>query len=90
MSALNAFNWKAYTDEEHAKQGDPFADIKRNAIISATVTEGIHKLRKKKPSHGTIFGITEKNISTRAPDMMRTKNAKGKNTTRRKHEAHAN
>jgi len=70
MSAVNAFNWKAYTDEEHAKRGDPFADIKRNAVISASVTEGIHKLRKTKPSHGTVFGITNKNISTTPPSMM--------------------
>jgi len=24
MGAVNAFNWKEYTDEEHAKNGDPF------------------------------------------------------------------
>mgnify|MGYP000019279523 CR=1 FL=1 len=78
MTVVNAFNWKAYTDEEIARRGDPFADIKRNAIISANTTEGIHKLRKKKPTHGTIFGITDKNISTRAPDMMETKRAKTK------------
>jgi hypothetical protein len=71
MTVVNAFDWKAYTDEEHAKKGDPFADIKRNATISKSVTEGIHKLRKTKPTHGTIFGITEKKISTKAPDMMR-------------------
>jgi hypothetical protein len=70
MSAVNAFDWKAYTDEEHARRGDPFADIKRNAVISASVTEGIHKLRKTKPSHGTIFGITDKNVSTTPPPMM--------------------
>ena len=70
MSAVNAFDWKAYTDEEHARRGDPFADIKRNAVISASVTEGIHKLRKTKPSHGTVFGITSKNISTTPPPMM--------------------
>ena len=78
MTVVNAFNWKAYTDEEHAKRGDPFAEIKRSAIISANVTEGIHKLRKTKPSHGTIFGVTDKNISTRAPDMMETRRAKTK------------
>ena len=87
MSALSAFNWKEYTDAEVARRGDPFADIKRNAIISATVTEGIHKLRKKKPSHGTIFGITEKALSTKAPDMMETKNAKRKSPTRSKRAA---
>lgn len=78
MTAVNAFDWERYTEEEHAKKGDPFADIKRNATISKSVTEGIHKLRKTKPSHGTIFGITDKNISTTPPDMMRKKNAKSK------------
>ena len=78
MSAVSAFNWKEYTDQEIARRGDPFKDIKRNAVISANVTEGIHKIRKKNPSHGTIFGITEKNISTRAPDMMETSHAKQK------------
>lgn len=82
--AVNAFHWKQYTDEEIARRGDPMAEIKRNAVISATVTEGIHKLRKKKPSHGTIFGITEKALSTKAPDMMETKSEKGKGSTRSK------
>lgn len=78
MSAVNAFNWKEYTEQEHAKNGDPFKTIKRNAVISANVTEGIHKIRKKNPSHGTIFGITEKNINTRAPEMIGGRNAKTK------------
>lgn len=82
MSAVSAFNWKEYTDQERAKNGDPFKDIKRNAVISANVTEGIHRIREKNPSHGTIFGITEKNISTKAPDMMRTKNDKKKRKSR--------
>jgi hypothetical protein len=76
MTAKNAFDWKAYTDEEHAKHGDPFKDIKRNAVISANVTEGVHKLRKKKPSHGTILGISDKAVSLRPPETM--KNAKTK------------
>lgn len=78
MSVVSAFNWKEYTNQEHAKNGDPFKTIKRNAVISANVTEGIHKIRKKNPSHGTIFGITEKNIRTRAPEMMGRGNAKAK------------
>ena len=76
--AVSAFHWKQYTDEEIQRRGDPFKDIKRNAVISANVTEGIHKIRKKNPSHGTIFGITEKNINTRAPEMMEKKSAKTK------------
>jgi hypothetical protein len=81
MSAVSAFNWKEYTDQEIARRGDPFKDIKRNAVISANVTEGIHRIRKTNPSHGTIFGITEKNISTRAPDMMEKQRAKTKKRT---------
>jgi hypothetical protein len=74
----SAFHWQQYTEEERVRRGDPFKDIKRNAAISANVTEGIHKLRKKNPSHGTIFGVTDKPINPRAPDMMETKRAKTK------------
>ncbi len=80
MSAVNAFNWREYTDEEHARRGDPFKDIKRNAAISVSVTEGIQKLREKNPSHGTIFGITDKNISTTPPSMIPTKGFQPGNT----------
>lgn len=75
-TVVSAFDWKAYTDEEHAKNGDPFADIKRNAIISKSVTEGVDKVRKKNPSHGTVHGITVKRLNLRVPEMM--KNAKTK------------
>jgi len=70
MSAVNAFDWKAYTDEEHAKHGDPFKTIKRNAVISANVSEGIHKLREKNPGHGTVHGISAKRLNIKAPEMM--------------------
>ncbi|CAB4131889.1 hypothetical protein UFOVP135_3 [uncultured Caudovirales phage] len=70
MSAVNAFDWKTYTDQEHAKRGDPFKEIKRNAVISANVSEGIHKLREKNPLHGTVLGMTTKRLNLRAPDMM--------------------
>ena len=76
MSAVNAFDWKKFTDEEHAKNGDPFKEIKRSAVISKNVTDGIHKIREKNPAHGTIFGITEKRLSLRAPDMI-TKRGNG-------------
>lgn len=78
MTVVNAFDWERYTEEEHAKHGDPFAEIKRNAVIGKKVTEGVQKLREKNPSHGTIHGITEKPISYKAPDIMRKKNAKSK------------
>lgn len=67
---VNAFNWQEFTDEEHAKNGDPFKAIKRNARISANVTAGVQKLRKTNPSHGTILGITDKELRPSMPDDM--------------------
>lgn len=84
MTAANAFDWKAYTKEEHEKRGDPLAAIKRNAVISKNVTEGVHKLRQKNPSHGTVFGLTEKRISYRAPDMMKRGNGEQLHSTQGK------
>jgi hypothetical protein len=76
--AVSAFHWKQYTDEEIQRRGDPFKTLHRNAAISANVTEGIHKLREKNPSHGTVLGVTTKPLNLRAPDMMETKRAKTK------------
>ena len=78
MTAVNAFNWKEYTDQEHARRGDPFKDIKRNAVISANVTEGVHKLRQKNPSHGTLHGLTTKRLNIKQPEMMEPPSAKTK------------
>lgn len=83
MSAVNAFNWQEYTDQEHAKNGDPFKNIKRNAVISANVTDGMNRVRDKKPTHGTILGITTKQISLKAPDMMPMKGGARMNSGRK-------
>jgi len=83
MSAVNAFDWKEYTDQEHKKNGDPFKDIKRNATISASVTEGIQKMREKNPLHGTVLGITTKRLSLKAPDMMPMKGGARMNSGRK-------
>ena len=80
---VNAFDWKAYTDEEHARRGDPFADIKRNAVISAQVTAGVHRLREKNPAHGTIHGLTDKMLHPRAPEMMKSKGGARPNSGRK-------
>ena len=71
MTVVNAFNWKAFTDESHAKEGDPFKSMKRGAEISRRTTECVAKIRETKPSHGTVAGITDKPLEPRAPDMMR-------------------
>lgn len=78
MTAVSAFNWKEYTDQEHAKNGDPFKDIKRNAVIGATVTKTVHKIRAKNPTHGTLFGLTTKELKLKEPEMMETRRAKTK------------
>jgi hypothetical protein len=80
---VNAFDWKAYTDEEHAKNGDPFAGIKRSAVISANVTAGVHRLRERKPSHGTIHGLTNKVLQPKATEMMHGKGGARANAGRK-------
>jgi hypothetical protein len=58
---VNAFNWKQFTDEEHAKNGgDPFKRIKHNAKISLSTSVAVVKLQRQNPYHGTILGISSK------------------------------
>lgn len=78
MTAVNAFDWKQYTDQEIAKRGDHVAVMNRNARRSATIAEGVHKLREKNPSHGTLHGLTTKRLNIKQPEMMRSPNAKAK------------
>ena len=78
MSAVSSFNWKEYTDQEIVRRGDPFKDIKRSAVRGATVTKTVHKIREKNPSHGTIFGLTSKELNLKEPAMMEMKRAKTK------------
>lgn len=75
-TVVSAFDWQAYTTIEHAKHGDPFADIKRSATLSKSVTEGVDKVRKKNPSHGTVHGITNKRLNVKPPEMMNAKTKK--------------
>ena len=54
MTAVNAFNWKEYTDEEIARRGDPFKQMARDAAISKRTTESVEKIRITTPSHGRL------------------------------------
>lgn len=57
----NAFDWKQFTDEEHAKiGGDPFKKMKHNAKISLSASVSATNVQKKKPYHGTILGLSTK------------------------------
>ena len=71
MSAVNAFNWKEYTEQEINRRGSPFKELERNAAISKRTTESVEKIRITTPSHGTVHGITSKPLKPRPTEMMR-------------------
>lgn len=57
---VNAFSWKEYTDEEHAKNGDPWVKIKFGAKMSTRSAHAVQKIQETNPYHGTIIGISDK------------------------------
>jgi hypothetical protein len=71
MNAVNAFNWKEYTEQEINRRGSPFKELERNAAISKRTTESVEKIRITTPSHGTVHGITSKPLKPRPTEMMR-------------------
>jgi hypothetical protein len=71
MTAVNAFNWKEYTEQEINRRGSPFKELERNAAISKRTTESVEKIRITTPSHGTVHGITSKPLKPRPSEMMR-------------------
>jgi len=71
MTAVNAFNWKEYTEQEINRRGSPFKELDRNAAISKRTTESVEKIRITTPSHGTVHGITSKPLKPRPTEMMR-------------------
>jgi len=71
MTAVNAFNWKEYTEQEINRRGSPFKELERNAAISKRTTESVEKIRITTPSHGTVHGITSKPLKPRPTEMMR-------------------
>jgi hypothetical protein len=42
----------------------------RNTVISKNTTVAVTKLREKRPTHGTMFGISEKSVSTKPLDFL--------------------
>ena len=78
MTVKNAFDWQAYTDEETARRGNPFAQLNYNAKLSKSITKGTDRIRKTNPTHGTVFGITAKRLNLQPPEMMEPRNAKTK------------
>jgi len=71
MTAVNAFNWKEFTEEERVKRGDPFAQLDVRAAISKRTTKSVDKLRKTNPTHGTIYGVASKHLNPGPVPMMK-------------------
>lgn len=47
-----------------------WTNFTRNALISSKTTEAVTKLRAKKPTHGTVFGMTEKSVSLKPLEFL--------------------
>lgn len=56
----------------------------RNKQAGQTLTEYVDKVRKKKPLHGTLSGISKKQISLKPLEFMVYSRAGTKNTTKKK------
>lgn len=56
----------------------------RNKQSGQTLTEFVEKTRKKKPMHGTLSGISKKQISIKPLEFMIFSRAGTKNTTKKK------
>lgn len=66
MTIINAFH------PDYMKTYHPnfWKDFIRNTVISKNTTEAVTKLREKRPTHGTMFGISEKSVSTKPLDFL--------------------
>lgn len=47
-----------------------FRTFEANRQAAATLTKHVEKVRKTKPSHGTVFGISDKPVSLQPKKMM--------------------
>lgn len=63
---INAF----HPDYMKTHQPNFWKEFKRNAENSAKTTEAVHKLRKERPSHGTVFGVTSKSVSLKPLEFL--------------------
>ena len=63
---INAF----HPDYMKTYHPDFWKDFKRQAENSAKTTEAVHKLRAKKPTHGTVFGVTTKSVSLKPLEFL--------------------
>ena len=63
---VNAFD-PEYMETYHPNFWKAFI---RNHVISKNTTVAVTKLRAKKPTHGTMFGISEKSVSLKPLEFL--------------------
>jgi len=67
----NAFEWRRYNEEEAARTGGlKLKQMNTEANKGKGVTAYLEKRRETDPSHGTFFGISEKEASPRVVGKM--------------------
>jgi hypothetical protein len=64
---INAFNWKEYT-KLHPVSMKTENKMKQT---SQSLTQYVEKKRKTSPTHGTMFGISDKVVSVDPKQMMK-------------------
>jgi hypothetical protein len=63
----NAFEWRRYAKENNIT----FTHMNHAAINSATISKYVEGKRKETPSHGTVFGISDKAVSVKPLEYMK-------------------
>ena len=63
---INAF----HPDYMKTHHPDFWKEFKRNAVNSQKTSEAVTKLRTERPTHGTMFGLTEKSVSLKPLEFL--------------------
>lgn len=83
MTVINAFH-PDYVKTYHADLIQSFRQDSAYKNSSNSMTEHVEKVRKQKPMHGTLSGITKKQVSLKPLEFMVFSRAGTKNTTKKK------
>lgn len=69
MTIINAFH-PDYVKTYHPNLTAEFRTLNKNKQRSETLTKRVEETRKTKPSHGTLFGISDNAVSLSPKEMM--------------------
>ena len=67
---INAFH-PDYVKTYHPNLMDDFRTLNKNKQRSDSLSKHVDKVREAKPSHGTVFGISETSVSVEPKKMMK-------------------